>query len=229
MRAVLALAFAITGCSQRSTSEEVETGAFDPADTVRRADDSVRVAVHRRDVPLAEMPIIAESLWGLPMSGMANVAIDLAAPRIDGRVRFGQASGTIALSCPAGCTLGDDRAKLAFGGLGAVDFGHLAFDSLDIRASVQDGRAEITTWELVSKDIELHARMRIVLDDDLASSTLDGCLWFKESPALVKAQPRTAALIQTTGANMNRAGFYSIKISGTLGASKRLAQECGAL
>jgi hypothetical protein len=229
MRAVLALAFAITGCSQRSTPEEVETGAFDPADTIRRTDDSVRIDVHRRDVPLAEMPIIAETLWGLPMSGMGNVAIELAAPRSDGRVRFGQANGTIALSCPTGCRLGDGRTKLAFGALGAMDFGYLAFESLDIRASVHDGRAEITTWELVSKDIELHARMRIDLDDDLASSTLDGCLWFKESAALVKAQPKTAALIQTTGANINRDGFFSIKISGTLGASRRLAQECGAL
>jgi type II secretion system protein N len=229
MRAVLALAFAFTACSQRSTPEEVETGVFDPAETVRRTDDAVRVEVHRRDVPLAEMPIIAQSLLGLPMSGMGNVAIDLAAPRTDGRVRFRQASGTIALSCPAGCRLGDDRAKLEFGGLGAVDFGHLAFDSLDLRATVQDGRAELTTWELVSKDIELHARMRIGLDDDLASSTLDGCLWFKETPALVKTQPRTAALIQTTGASLNRDGFYSIRITGTLGASKRLAQECGAL
>ncbi|MBA3462504.1 MAG: type II secretion system protein GspN [Deltaproteobacteria bacterium] len=229
MRAVLALALAITGCSQRSTSEEVETGPFDPADTVRRSDDAVRVEVHRREVPLAEMPIIAQSLWGLPMTGMGSGSIDLAAPRTDGRVRYSQASGTIALACPAGCTLGDGRTQLAFGGLGAVDFGHLAFDSVDIRASVQDGRAEITTWLLASKDIELHARMRIVLDDDLASSTLDGCLWFKESPALVKVQPRTAALIQTTGASINRDGFYSIKITGTLGASKRLAQECAAL
>ena len=228
MRAVLALAVAITGCSQRSTPEEVESGAFDPADTIRRTDDAVRVEVHRRDVPLAEMPIIAQSLWGLPMTGMGNVAIDLAAPRVDGRVRVGQASGTIALSCPAGCTLGDGRTTLAFGGLGEVDFGVLTFDSLDIRASVQDGRAEITTWQLVSKDIELHARMRIALDDDLASSTLDGCVWFKESPALVKSQPKTAAVIQTTGANVNRDGLYSIRITGTLGASKRLAQECGA-
>jgi hypothetical protein len=109
------------------------------------------------------------------------------------------------------------------------DFGHVAFDSVDIRAEIHDGRAEITKWEVSSKDVELHARMRIELDDaDLGASTIDGCLWFKETPALLAAQPKTAAVITTTGASPNRDGLYSIRITGTLGASKRLAQECGA-
>ncbi len=223
MRIALAVAIAVTGCSP----EEPKSGAFDPAGAIRHTDDGVSIQVHRRDVPLAEMPILPQKLWGLPMVGMATVEIDLTVPTVDGATRYQQATGSIALACPSGCTLGNDRAQLVFGGFGPVDFGHIAFDAVDIRATVHDGRAEITKWEVSSKDVELRARMRIDLDAaDLGASKLDGCLWFKPTRALTAARPKTSEVLMITGALQNSDGYYSIRIAGTLGASKRLALEC---
>ncbi|MBL9014490.1 MAG: hypothetical protein JNL83_09960 [Myxococcales bacterium] len=214
----------LSACSQRSTPE-VESGPFDPATAVVRADDSTRVSVHRKDVPLEQMPIIAETFGGLPMSGMANAAIELWVPREDGRLRYRKTTGAIDVSCPEGCFLGDGRATLAVAGM-TVDFGKVALGKVAIRGQAKAGVFELTAFDLVSSDLELHATLRVQLADDLGASPIDGCIWFKETPALVQRDPRTAAVLQTTGASRDEAGFFSIKLSGTVGAVRRLAQSC---
>src|SRR5690606_2536386 len=131
-------------------------------------DDAVRVQVKRREVPLREMPMAAV-LAGLPMSGLADVDIELEVPGAGGKHDYRLASGWIAFACPAGCTLGDGAAKLqppGRSGAGAsadtgLPFGHVTFDKVDVRAEVQQGRLKVTRWQLASKDLTLDLRLDI--------------------------------------------------------------------
>jgi type II secretion system protein N len=225
MRPVI-IAVALLGCSQRSTPEEAETGAFNPDDVVHRTEDRIRVDVRRKDVPLKDMPIIAETLGGLPMSGLADVTIDLTIPKAGDAVKYKEINGTLAVSCPAGCTLGDGKAALAMGGLGSVQIGTVALGAVDIRAVVKDGHLTMNQFDMVSADFEMHATLRMDFAETLEASTVDGCLWFKPTEVLRKREPKTYAVIMTTGASVDAEGFFSIKLGGTVGGIKRLAQEC---
>lgn len=218
------LILSLAACSSQK-APEVESGPFDPATAIIRDDDATRIRVHRKDVPLEQMPIIAETLGGLPMSGMANAAVEIAVPREGDKLRYSKTNGTLAVSCPEGCALGNSRATLAVGGM-TVDFGTVALGKVDIRARAKNGVFEVTTFDMASADVELHAHVKIDLADDVGTSPITGCVWFKETPALVERDPKTAAVLQTTGAARNQDGFFSIKISGTLGAVRRLAQDC---
>ncbi len=228
MRPVIAvpLAIALLGCSQRSTPEEVETGAFNPDDVVHRTDDMVKVEVHRKDVPLTDMPIVAETLGGLPMTGLADVAIDLTVPKAGGVTKYQEIHGTIAASCPAGCSLGNRKAQLVMPGLGSIDFGNVDLGAVDIRAVIKDGHLTMNQFDVVSGDFEMHARLRVDFAAALEASTIDGCIWFRPKDALMKREPKTYAALSTTGASVDSAGFYSIKVAGTVGQVKRLAQDC---
>lgn len=225
MRAVVVIA-SLAACSSRSTPE-VETGPFDPQTAVTRDDDGTRISVHRKDVPLEQMPIIAETLGGLPMSGMANASIDLTVPREGGQLRYQKMTGTFDVSCPEGCALGDGRATLAVAGM-TVDFGKVSLGKVDIRGEAKAGLLQLTAFDMVSTDLELHANLEVRLAEDLSASPVAGCIWFKENPALVQRDPKTAAVLQTTGATRNREGFFTIKLGGTLGAMRRLAQDCAS-
>jgi hypothetical protein len=225
MRAAVVI-LSLAACSQRSTPE-VESGPFDPATAVVRDDDGMRVNVHRKDVPLEQMPIVAETLGGLPMSGMADARIELAVPREGGALRYKKLTGTIDVSCPEGCYLGDGRATLAVAGMTLV-VGKVALGKVDIRGEAKAGVFELTAFDMVSEDLELHAKLRIALADDIGASPLDGCIWFKETEAFVQRDPKTAAVLQTTGASRDEAGFFSIKLSGTVDAPRLLAKSCAS-
>lgn len=228
MRPVIAipLAIGLLACSQRSTPEEVEIGAFNPDDVVHKTDDMVKVDVHRKDVPLKDMPIIAETLGGLPMTGLADVTIDLTVPKAKGVTKYKEINGTIAASCPSGCSLGNGKAQLVMPGLGNLDFGNVDLGAIDIRAVIKDGHLTMNQFDVVSGDFEMHARLRLDFAEALDASTVDGCIWFKPKDALMKREPKTYAVLSTTGASVDSAGFFSIKVTGTVGGIKRLAQEC---
>jgi len=211
----------LAACSKPS----IEKGAFKIEDVVETTDDAVRVQVDRREVPLREMPV-ASLLAGLPMSGFADIAIDLTVPITNGKHDYRKASGSLAFVCPTGCTVGDDVTQLQIPGLGGISFGHLTFDKVDVRAELDDGHVKLTRWQLESPDLTLHATLAIDLAAELADSTLDGCLRFKASPSLARRDPRTAAMIATTGAVLGPDGTYSIKIAGRVGQRKLLGQVC---
>ena len=218
--------FLIAGCS--TGPPQTEKGAFKVEDVVQTTDDTIRVQVNRREVPLQEMPM-ASLLAGLPMTGDADVAIDLTVPGEGGKHDYRKVAGSIAVGCPAGCTLGDDAARLRSPGpmgAGGIPFGHITFDKVDIRAEVQQGHLKVTRWQVASKDLTLDLTLDIPFAAELADSTLDGCLRFKPSPSLEQRDPRTAAVIATTGAPRGADGSYSIKIEGRVGQRRLLGQAC---
>lgn len=223
MRTFVTLAL-LAACSR--TADPPKKGAFEPADVVSTTSDEARIAVERSAVPLEQMAM-GRWLAGLPMRGLANIKIDLAAPIRDGRTLFSRAHGGFALTCDKDCRVGDDVAQLVLRGH-SVDVGHVDLDSFALRGTVEHGHAKLTQWRLVSPDVKLAVDLDIVLADDLAASTVEGCIRFAPIEGLDKRRPKTWAVIQTTGASLDQAGMFSIRITGTLGAPKRLAQPCEA-
>jgi type II secretion system protein N len=222
---MLGLGLLICGCSKEPPP--VEKGAFHLDDVVQTTDDELRVQVNRREVPLGEMPV-ASVLAGLPMTGLADIAVDLTVPGAAGKHDYRKAAGSIAFRCPTGCTLGDDVSKLQPPARPSdgLSFGHLTFDKVDVRAEIDRGHVKITRWQLESRDLMLDLRLDIELAAELADSTLDGCLRFKPDPSLTQRDPRTAVLISATGAPAGPDGVYSIKIGGSLGQRQLLGLAC---
>ena len=223
----------IAGCShgpppvEKGDPPPVEKGAFKLEDVVQTTSDAVRVQVNRSEVPLREMPV-ASLLAGLPMNGLADVVIDLTVPGAEGKHDYRKASGSISFRCPTGCTIGDDTAKLQIPGTGGggISFGHVKLDKVDVRAEVQQGHLKVTRWQLESPDLTLDLKLDIELAAELADSTLDGCLRFTASPQLEQRDPKTAAVISTTGASRGPDGLFTIKIEGRVGQRKLLGQAC---
>lgn len=220
--AVTLLAFPLLASCGRRT--EPHQGAFAPEDVVKVTRDEARISVERSGVPLEDMAL-GRWLAGVPMQGLAKLKIDLAAPVKDNRTLFSRAHGTFAVACGHGCRLGNDVAQLDIRGQ-KLDVGHIDIDSLALRGSVENGHAKVTQWQLVSPDVELGVDLDIALADDLAASKVEGCIRFAPVAGLDTRRPKTWALLETTGANLDHAGMFSIRITGTLGAPKRLAQEC---
>lgn len=221
MRTLLAVTF-VAACG---SSAEPQTGAFDPDDAVKATDAEARISVHRREVPLAEMSM-GRWLLGIPMRGMAEVDIELTAPIEKGDILHSRSRGTITMGCATGCTLGDDTAKIAIEPDMQLPFGHLDFEKLELAMVVEDGHAKVTSWTLASPDVRVTLDLDIALADDFSQSTIDGCVRFAPTKSLLERDPKTHAVLSTTGAN--RVGdTFSIKVAGTVGATKRLAQSCG--
>jgi type II secretion system protein N len=222
---MLGLVVLICGCSKEPPP--VEKGAFKIEDVVQTSDDELRVQVARREVPLQEMPV-ASVLAGLPMTGLADIAIDLTVPGAGGKYDYRKASGTIALGCPTGCTIGDDVTKLVTSSLpnDGISFGHVTFDKVDLRMQIDQGHVKVTRWQLESKDLTLDVKLDIDLATELADSALDGCVRFKASPSLEQRDPKTAASINTTGAPRGPDGFFSIKVGGHVGQRRLIGQAC---
>ena len=218
MRIPVLMVLAVCGCADHTVEKP-----FSIADSVETSTDAVRVHVDRHDVALHDIDV-ARWFAGLPLDGLADVAIDVTVPRRAGVQDYPNASGSFAFACHSGCTLGDDHTKLA--AAGGLPFGHVTFDNIDVRGVVRAGHVDVSHWQLESKDISLTATMHIDLAATLDDSKLDGCVRFKPAPGLADRDPQTAAVIATTGAQAGPDGFYSIKLEGTLGKRKLLAQQC---
>jgi len=224
MRTLLVVSL-LTACSSRTGEPPVETGAFRFEDVVETTDDATHVRVNRRDVPLENMPIAA-FLGGLPMTGNANVEVDVRIPIVDGEHDTRHAIGTFAVGCPKGCSIGDGVARLHVA-TSELPFGRLTFEELDVRGEIKDGVVELTRWHARSKDATLELALKIALADDFADSALDGCVAFKADPSLAHRDPKTAAVIATTGATADATGLFHIAIGGSAGTRKLLARTCG--
>ncbi|MBX3161383.1 MAG: hypothetical protein KF773_35810 [Deltaproteobacteria bacterium] len=207
-------------------------GAFKLDDITQAGDDGIEVAIDRRDVPLHEMGL-SGYFGGLPLSGMADVAIDLKVPKVDGAEDFRQAKGTIALACPNSCQIGDDATKLRLGkgdmgAMGELSFGHLLFDRFELQLDVADGKGKLSKWSVESKDVTLEVSLEVAFGKTLNESRIEGCLRFRPSEDLAKRDPKTATVLSATGATRGADGMFTIKLGGTVGHRKAIAAPCGS-
>ncbi len=225
MRTLL-FVFAVSSSAACGNHDDVKTGPFDPADAVHETADAVRVAVHRQKVPLEAMPIVKQTLAGVPMSGLADVDVDLEIPKVGGARQYAETTGSVHVSCPTGCALGDPEMKTTLPKLGDIALAAIAFDRFDAKVSVEHGKVSVTNWELGSRDLEMKLRLQIDLADQLDASKLDGCLRFKPSRDLEARDPKAYSILAMTGASRADDGFFQIAVGGRLGHVRLLAKAC---
>ncbi|HEX4454292.1 MAG TPA: type II secretion system protein GspN [Kofleriaceae bacterium] len=216
---------------------------------------TVKLDLDASSIPGRDLPL---GSWGVPpIVGKLDAQVDLTIPVIktkSGReIRdWTKADGNLAVSCPAGCTLGDGKTKLkpllknrsnqALVGDG-IDFGKLSIDSLFIEAkftpavgepeshssAYKAGKFDVTKFELKSKDGELHVDYSMTLAPELDESIVTGCLRFNVTENLLKTEEgkKTFAAVSTSGAEKRSDGLFHIKLTDHLKDMKRLNLECG--
>jgi type II secretion system protein N len=204
------------------------------------AKDGTTLHIEGSDVPSHQLPM-REVLSNLPMSGEIDFEVDLDLPNEklkSGKVgpNWQEATGALEFSCPAGCVIGDGKAKLklkaknqrsqAFAGEG-TDFGRVKIQSLLAKAELKDGKFDITKFETKSSDVELFVDLTMTLAQEVDQSAVMGCLRFKPSEALKKREPKTYDQILLTGAARHSDGLDHIKLTGTIKTMKKLPEVCG--
>lgn len=218
---VVAAVIGLGGCDKGSAKEPADEPAAAPAADGIKYEETIDLAT----------PAVTESV-GLPATGKVEISIDLQHAKAD----LSKASGTIRVRCPKGCRLGDDVAKLmpklknaranAFVGDG-LSFGHIDFDSFDIVVDVADGVARIAKWDVQSKDVALILDGTVTLGSSVSDSQAKLCLRFAPTPALQQRDPKTAAVLMTTGAQTSpRDGMFNIELVDRIGQLKKLARLC---
>ena len=214
-----------------------------------------KIDVTGSDLPGRDVPLGG---FGFPpIIGKLDATVDLDVPMMKNKAGremrdWSKADGTIALSCPSGCTLGDGKTKLkpllknrsqqAMVGDG-IEFGKLSMDSLFIEgkftpsvgepdahsSSYKPGKFDVTRFDLKSKDGELHVDFALTLAPDLDESAVNGCLRFNVYETLLKTDEgkKTFAAVSTSGAEKRPDGLFHIKLGNHLKDMSRLNLECG--
>lgn len=226
MRKALAVAVVLAGCGSSvdvPDDQKLHDLSSDSSDTLR-------IRYGGKQVPLADIPGISDQLGGLPVSGIADVAIDISVPKVKGRPDFAKANGSIAVSC-ASCQLGNDNKKLDIAGPfgpveGGIYFGHVSIGSFDTAIAIDAGKVKMTSWKFASPDIDLQLGLEMQLATDPSESTIDGCIKFKPTKDLQKRDPKTHDVLSLTGASLQEDGMFHIKIEGSPSAMKRLSKPC---
>jgi type II secretion system protein N len=212
--------------------------------------DATSVHVTGEDLPSANLPV-REAL-GLPMSGKVRLAVNLELPNEKPKTEskteprtgrpgpnWPKAEGNLEFACPSGCTIGDGKSKLKLTtnnarqqefldqGGGGIDFGKVNVDSLVASIEMNNGKLEISRFELKSPDGEAHIVFNLALNQDFMASTVTGCLRFHGSDALRKREPKTDAALSTTGAPLGPDNLFHIKLDGQLRTMRRIGVLCG--
>lgn len=216
----------IVGCSTRKDPPPAPPTIIAPG--VTRTDSSEPGGTHTtivgKDLDLAQLPVI-EAI-GLPTSGHASFTLDVHVPTGN----LAGTSGTIEMHCTSKCRVGDDHATLKMNGKnafgGELQFGHIDFDKIDVKVAIGGGRAEVTDWKVESPDVELDVKGKLVLGKSIGNSRIDACVRFRAKPELAARDPKTDAVIQTTGAAKAADGFFNIALVDQLSDMKRLARVC---
>jgi type II secretion system protein N len=190
-------------------------------------------------LPADALPM--RGLLGLPMSGKIEFSVAMRLPVEKSKtgkpgINWKNVTGGLSLGCPRGCTFGDGKTKLkpllkntrnqVMVGEG-IDFGKVTLDSLLAKATFKDHKLTLDKFDAKSKDGELKVDFMMTLEKNIDDSMVTGCLRFKGSEDLAKREPRTAAAITTTGAELRSDGLFHIRLTDRFKEMKRLNQECG--
>lgn len=182
-----------------------------------------------KQVDVADIPRVADTL-GLPVSGTADIVIDVAIPKTRRRPDYAKAHGTISIACTK-CRLGDDQAKLVLADLtglapDGIPFGHLTIDQLEVEATIAGGKLALTSFKLRSPDFEIRLALSMAFASSFEDSAVTGCIRFKPTAALRARDPRMHDMLSLTGAARGPDGFDHVSLEGTVGETRRLAKDC---
>jgi type II secretory pathway component PulC len=227
MRLVTSLVLVVGACGSKASQQ----ASPPPADhQLHRSESATGLTIKGKGVPLATLPTV--DWFFLPAVGEIDVDIDIKTPH-----GLPSATGSIAIACPKGCQIGDDKTRLkppapndraaAFAGDGFA-FGHVDIGTSNVVIGVGDGKATIKTWDMKSKDLEVKVTGFLELGNTMADSRVDGCIRFKLEPALLERDAKTAVVFQTMGAVQGGDGFFHIRVEGPVSGLRFLARDCDA-
>ncbi|HEY3805575.1 MAG TPA: type II secretion system protein GspC [Kofleriaceae bacterium] len=183
---------------------------------------ALHTRISGRDVDLARLPIA--ELIGLPMSGKADVAVDVVVPIDHGRRDFRGAAGSIDARCDGTCRIGDDQAKLRLAPKISINFGHIDLSEVEIHATIGGGHVTVTRWTAKGSDgIDAIVAGQIDLARELDDSAVAGCVRV--------ALPELEGALSAVHPDFEIAprasdGRRNVRIVGTLGAPQMLMQVC---
>jgi type II secretion system protein N len=213
---------------------EAQLGDGTLTGVVKLSKDDVQLRFASDSLPGASLPF--KELVGLPVIGKIALDIDFDLRLVRNRVDWTKAAGHLQLECPSGCTVGDGKTKIrpavtrpnqAEFVKDGIEFNRLALDKFEARLEVKKGKAEITKWNVPSKDGEIHLDFEAKLEPLLNDSQVTGCLRFNGSADLEKRDYRTLTQLRTLGAPLGPDKLFHIRLTGPLRQVKRLAQICG--
>ena len=196
--------------------------------------DGVSINLEGEGIPGGSLPL--RSVIGLPMSGKVDLTAVIDLPFENGRpgINWKKLDADIDVSCPSGCTFGDNKAKLkplikntrtqAMVGDG-IEFGTIKIESLAAKMEIKDGKFTLSKFESKSNDGDVHVDLAMGLAQVFGDSTVTGCLRFKGSESLGKREPKTLAALQATGAEQGTDGLFHIKLAGTWRDMKKIGNE----
>lgn len=220
MKRAVVLVF-LLGCSKGALPEDHQ---------IHRTDSADHTVIRGKAVDLSKVSL--EAALMLPVSGTADIDIDVKAPAKAGVRDYSHATGHVILHC-AGCRLGDDKATLQLPSgrasvLSAAPLyvGHIDFDRVDIEVAIEDGKARVKAFSVASKDVEISVAGDATLEKALADMRVDLCVRFKPTDELMKRDPKTHALVSTTGAAVAADGFFHIKLTDRVRSLRKLAMIC---
>ncbi|HEY4182153.1 MAG TPA: hypothetical protein VGM90_35160 [Kofleriaceae bacterium] len=222
MRCSTFVALCLVGCGSSALAPSTPVTAV-PAVPVAKVSTA-------KTYSLAELPV-TEWTGGLPVSGHGTLVVDLAPQQ---PTDWSTATGRVDFTCD-GCRLGDDATKIAtgtsknartnaFAGDG-IWFGHLDFTVAKAHVDFAAGKVHVTV-QLRSPDLVLDSSVTGTLAPAAADIAIDGCIAFHPTNELSTRDPKTYAVISTTGASLDESGNYTIQLAGTVGAMKRMALRC---
>ncbi|MGE0546843.1 MAG: type II secretion system protein GspN [Kofleriaceae bacterium] len=223
------------GTAEINFDAEISTGRV--VGTIALSKAATAVEVEGISLPSGALPV--QDFTDLPMSGKLDFAFSLTLPKEknkNGRVAndWTKATGSFSFDCATGCTFGpgkmkppvkDTRRQVVLGD--GVQIGKLFVDKLAVRATIAKSKLELTKFELASKDGEVHVDYTMTLAPSFSDSLVSGCLRFKDSPELLKREPKTSAALTNSGAERRADGLFHIRLDGTFEKMKRLNQMCG--
>ena len=189
---------------------------------VRQASQELTAEIRARDVALARVPGLAQSV-PLPFGGKLTLSVDFKSgmdPKSQ-RLVVTSAAGLVDLTLEDGI-IGDGKAKLTVPGDPFLSQG-LTFPRVKLgkvcgRLVIAKGRATLDQVRTKSPDAEASVEGYIDLRDPLPQSELHLYLRFRPSPELVKREPTFELLVNGLAAGKRPDGFLGFSILGSLAA-----------
>jgi type II secretion system protein N len=202
------------GFADTRFSGRVAGGAF--SGKYRSVPDEAVLALDLSGVSLKDLPGLAQGANGIPITGSAELKVDVVAPKN----LMAQAAGSAAVTVE-NCVVGDGKAKLVVPGdpmlAAGITVPKLSFGRIAGSVVIDKGRATFRDLRGHSKEADVELMGYVELRDPLSLSLVHAYLKFKPSDALVKREP-TIEMLNTMLGNVARRpdGFLGFSITGTV-------------
>ncbi|RMH39072.1 MAG: type II secretion system protein GspN [Deltaproteobacteria bacterium] len=211
---------------------EAQLGAGTVDGRVVWSKDGLDVDVDTSQLDLAALPSADAVFAGLPATGGLNAHVSLHVPRGERGLAFDQASGRAELSCPM-CTVGPGKVvprtqssgrASAFAKEG-VTLPKLNLGDNKVVLTVDNGRADIDTFEAVSTDGELYAEGYILLKSPFARSEIHHCYRFKFSDQAKKKNAKLEGIERSMELARRADGYIGMRMTGTFDRPRRIGSR----